>query len=116
MFGFPARAPYRIIPWHRSDSPLLGRLAQPPAPTAKGALGWAGRLSSLLRMPHAEIRLGNGDVYTVEGTLDEVERGLSDAARSGQARLAWFKERGTTEPIGINPAHVAALRGGQTSD
>jgi len=67
-------------------------------------------------MTHAEIRLGNGDVYTVEGTLDEVERGLSDAARSGQARLAWFKERGTAESIGINPAHVAALRGGETSD
>jgi hypothetical protein len=70
----------------------------------------------LLQMPHAEIRLGNGDVYTVEGTLDEVERGLSDAARSGQARLAWFKERSTAESIGINPAHVAALRGGETSD
>jgi hypothetical protein len=70
----------------------------------------------VLQMPHAEIRLGNGDVYTVEGTLDEVERGLSDAARSGQARLAWFRERGTAESIGINPAHVAALRGGETSD
>ena len=67
-------------------------------------------------MPHAEIRLGNGDVYTVEGTLNEVERNLSDAARSGHARLAWFKERGTAESIGINPAHVAALRGGETSD
>jgi hypothetical protein len=74
------------------------------------------RLSSLLHMLHAEIRLGNGDVYTVEGTLDEVERALSDAARSGQARLAWFKERGTAEPVGINPAQVAALRGGETSD
>jgi hypothetical protein len=74
------------------------------------------RLSSLLRMLHAEIRLANGDVYTVEGTLDEVERALSDAARSGQARLAWFKERGTAESIGINPAQVAALRGGETSD
>ena len=50
-------------------------------------------------MLHAEIRLGNGDVYTVEGTLDEVERGLSDAARSGQARLAWFKERGMTAQL-----------------
>ncbi len=79
-------------------------------------LSFAGRLSSCLQMTHAEIRLGNGDVYTVEGTLDEVERALSDAARSGQARLAWFKERGTAESIGINPAHVATLRGGETSD
>jgi hypothetical protein len=67
-------------------------------------------------VPHAEIRLGNGDVYTVEGTLDEVERSLSDAARSGQARLAWFKEHGSADPIAINPAHVAALRGSETSD
>ena len=67
-------------------------------------------------VPHAEIRLGNGDVYTVEGTLDKVERGLSDAARSGQARLAWFKEHSTANSIGINPTHVAALRASETSD
>jgi len=67
-------------------------------------------------VPHAEIRLGNGDVYTVEGELNEVEKGLSDAARSGQARLAWFKEHGTGNSIGINPTHVAALRASETSD
>jgi hypothetical protein len=67
-------------------------------------------------MPYAEIRLANGDVYTVEGVLNEVERGLSDAARSGQARLAWFKEHSTGESIGINPTHVAALRASETSD
>jgi hypothetical protein len=67
-------------------------------------------------VPHAEIRLGNGDVYTVDGTLDEVERSLSDAARSGQARLAWFKEHGSDDSIGINPTHVSALRVGETSD
>lgn len=67
-------------------------------------------------MPYAEIRLGNGDVYTVEGALDDVEKSLSDAARSGQARLAWFKERSTDDSIGINPTHVAALRAGDSSD
>jgi hypothetical protein len=67
-------------------------------------------------VPYAEIRLGNGDVYTVEGTVDEVEKGLSDAARSGQARLAWFKERSTDDSIGINPTHIAALRASETSD
>jgi hypothetical protein len=67
-------------------------------------------------VPHAEIRLGNGDVYTVAGTLDEVEKDLSDAARSGQARLAWFKEHNTDEPVGINPTHVAALKASGTSD
>jgi hypothetical protein len=38
-------------------------------------------------MPCTEIRLLSGDVFVVEGTTDEVERALSDAARSGQSRL-----------------------------
>jgi hypothetical protein len=65
---------------------------------------------------HTEIRLVNGDVFTVEGALDEVEKALSDAARSGQGRLAWFKEQGTEDSVGLNPAHVAALRVSETSD
>lgn len=69
-----------------------------------------------LPVRYAEIRLLNGEVFTVEGTLDEVERGLSDAARSGQARLAWFKEQGTDSSVGVNPAHVAALRASEVSD
>ena len=70
----------------------------------------------LLRVRYAEVRLLSGDVFTVEGTLDEVEKRLSDAARSGQARLAWFKEQGTDSSVGINPAHVAALRASEAAD
>ncbi len=58
----------------------------------------------------------NGDVVTVEGALDEVEGKLSDAARSGQSRLAWFAQHGTADSIGINPAHVATLRVSGISD
>ncbi|HSI80267.1 MAG TPA: hypothetical protein VK919_06400 [Solirubrobacterales bacterium] len=58
----------------------------------------------------AELRLVNGDVFTVAGDLEEVERRLSDAARSGRSRLAWFTEIGTDDAIGVNPAKVAALR------
>jgi hypothetical protein len=65
---------------------------------------------------YAEIRLVSGDVFTVEGTVEEVEKELSDAARSGQARLAWFKEHSTDGPVGVNPAHVTALRAGEISD
>jgi hypothetical protein len=65
---------------------------------------------------YAELTLLSGEVITVEGTLDEVEKGLSDAARSGQARMAWFKERGTDSSVGVNPAHVATLRAGEVSD
>jgi hypothetical protein len=58
---------------------------------------------------YVEVRLLNGDVFTVEGTLDEVESKLSDAARSGQSRLAWFTEHGTDGSVGVNPAHVTSL-------
>ena len=65
---------------------------------------------------YAELRLLNGDVIMVEGTVDDVEGKLSDASRSGQARLAWFTEYGTNDPVGVNPAHVASLKASQTSD
>ena len=67
-------------------------------------------------MGYAEVRLLNGEVFTVEGTLEEVESKLSDAARSGQSRLAWFTEYGTDVSVGVNPAHVAALKVSDVSD
>ena len=66
-------------------------------------------------MDYSEIRLADGETLAVEGVLDEVEKKLSDAARSGQARLAWFKARDGDAPIGVNPAHVATLRTGEGS-
>ena len=69
-----------------------------------------------LAVGYAEVRLLNGEVLTVQGTLDEVEGKLSDAARSGQSRLAWFTEHGTDVPVGINPAHVATLKVSEISD
>jgi hypothetical protein len=66
-------------------------------------------------MDYAEIKLLNGDAFTVEGTFDEVEKKLSDAARSGQSRLAWFTEYGTDGSVGVNPDHVASLRASQIS-
>jgi hypothetical protein len=70
----------------------------------------------LLAVGCAEVRLLNGDVFTVEGALDEVEGKLSDAARSGQSRLAWFTEYGTDGSVGINPDHVVILKVGESSD
>src|SRR5918994_4603887 len=58
----------------------------------------------------------NGDVFTVEGTSDEVESKLSDAARSGQSRLAWFAAYGTDGSLGVNPVHVATLKVSEISD
>jgi hypothetical protein len=67
-------------------------------------------------MDHSEIRLADGETLAVEGVLDEVEKKLSDAGRSGQTRLAWFKAHGTGVPIGVNPAHVATLKAGADAD
>ena len=61
-------------------------------------------------MADAEITLANGDQIVVEGDLEEVEKQLSAAARSGQSRLAWFTVAGDDERVGVNPAHVASLR------
>ena len=67
-------------------------------------------------MAYAEVKLQNGDVLRVEGTLDEVESKLSDAARSGQSRLAWFTEYGTEGSVGVNPVHVTTLKVSEISD
>jgi hypothetical protein len=77
--------------------------------SAAGCLPW-------LAVSYVEVRLLNGDVFVVQGTLDEVESKLSDAARSGQSRLAWFTEHGSEGSIGVNPAHVASLRIAEVSD
>jgi hypothetical protein len=69
-----------------------------------------------LAVGYAEVKLVNGDVFVVEGTLDEVESKLSDAARSGQSRLAWFTEYGTDGSVGVNPAHVAILKAKEVSE
>ena len=67
-------------------------------------------------MNYTQIRLVNGDVYTVQGALADVEKGLSDAARSGQGRLAWFEQQGADGSVGLNPAHVVAVTVDETAD
>ena len=61
-------------------------------------------------MEHAEIRLANTDAITVEGSLSEVEKELSDAARSGSSRFAWLTEEGSGHRVGVNPDQVVSLR------
>lgn len=52
----------------------------------------------------------NSDAISVEGSLSEVEKELSDAARSGGSRFAWLTDEGTGRQIGVNPDHVVSLR------
>lgn len=61
-------------------------------------------------MEHAEIRMANGDAIRVKGALSEIEKELSDAARSGSSRFAWLPSEGTGERIGVNPDQVVSLK------
>ncbi len=59
----------------------------------------------------------NGEIVEVDGDIGEVEKLLSDAARSGHARFAWLVERGSGERVGVNPDQVLTLRhGGSESE
>jgi len=80
----PPAAPRAMRILHTARSRSSGRSRVPFRGAKRCA--WAGRLP-WLPVGYAEVRLLNGDVFTVEGTLDELEGKLSDAARSGQSRL-----------------------------
>ena len=66
-------------------------------------------------MAICEIHLLDGDVIQLATSIAEAEKTLSDAARSGQSRLAWFEENPSGRRVGINPAHVASLRANDPS-
>jgi hypothetical protein len=57
-----------------------------------------------------EIMVLGGDRYRVEGTAEDAERTILDAARGSIMELAWFDDADTGERIGINPEHVVLLR------
>jgi hypothetical protein len=65
-------------------------------------------------MEYAEISLLNGQAIEVQGDVEDVEKLLSDAARSGHARFAWLIERGTGDRLGVNPDQVLTLRSGRS--
>jgi hypothetical protein len=59
-----------------------------------------------------KLNMANGERLTVNGTLEEVEKTLSDAARSGHTRLAWLTDADTNKPVAVNPAQVSTLSSG----
>ena len=56
--------------------------------------------------------MASGERFKVKGTLEEVEKTLGDAARSGQSRLAWLTDADKETPVGVNPAQVSTVSAG----
>jgi hypothetical protein len=57
-----------------------------------------------------EITLHSGERHRVAGDAKLVEQLILDAARGSLLQFAWLTDAQTTEPLGINPAHVLTLR------
>ena len=60
----------------------------------------------------SKLFLVTGDSLEVEGSIQDVERRLSDASRSTSGALAWLKDAATEEAVGVNPEHVVTIRPG----
>lgn len=63
-----------------------------------------------------EVQLIGGELLVAAGGPGDVEKTLSDAARSGASRLAWLTVPATNEKIAVNPAHVISLRAARLPD
>src|ERR1700761_3960606 len=67
-----------------------GNSGSNPIEASRGCLA-----PTLGTMELARVTLLNGEIVEVEGDVGEVEKLLSDAARSGHARFAWLIEHGS---------------------
>jgi hypothetical protein len=59
-----------------------------------------------------KILLITGDQVEVDGSIEDIERRLQDAARSSSGTLARLKDAESSDAVGVNPAHVVTLRPG----
>ena len=55
------------------------------------------------------LLLSTGHEIEVEGSLQDVEKLLQNAARSSPGTLAWLKDADSGESVGVNPARVVSL-------
>jgi hypothetical protein len=58
------------------------------------------------------LLLATGETREVAGSVDQVAKELENAARSSAGTLAWLKDAGSGERLGVNPAHVVWVRHG----
>ncbi|MHB8532725.1 MAG: hypothetical protein ACYDC2_08395 [Solirubrobacteraceae bacterium] len=60
-----------------------------------------------------EILVVAGVRFRVQGTPEEVEAKILDAARGSILELVWLAEAESGEMIALNPAHIVALAGAE---
>jgi hypothetical protein len=59
--------------------------------------------------PQARLLLVTGELVEVDGTVEDVEKTLQNAARSTPGTLAWLRHGRTGQPLAVNPTHVVTL-------
>jgi len=62
-------------------------------------------------VPVTEITLAAGERLRVEGDPHDVESAILSAARGSLMELAWLTDAESGQRVGVNPEHVAMLRG-----
>jgi hypothetical protein len=63
-------------------------------------------------MARTLLLLVTGEQLEVEGPMNDVEKVLENAARSGVGTLASLTETATQKPVGVYTAHVVSVRPG----
>jgi hypothetical protein len=61
-----------------------------------------------------EVTLITGDRIEVEGSCDEVDARIVGASRGSVMELAWLTETESGRAVGLNPAHVVAIRAAES--
>jgi hypothetical protein len=59
--------------------------------------------------PSTRILFSTGATLEVEGSIQDVEKPLQNAARSSPGTLAWLKDADSGEAVCVNPVHVVTL-------
>lgn len=65
-------------------------------------------------MASTSLLLATGETVEVRGSLDEVAKQLENATRSGAGTFTWLEEAAGGERVGVKPAHVVSIRGGES--
>ncbi len=64
----------------------------------------------------AELLVVGGQRFFVQGTIEDVEAKILEAARGSILELVHFIEEGSGDSVALNPAHIVALRSRQGHD